>query len=139
LKEHRLQCDVRRDDRVFYYTTCGWMMWNWLVAALASEAGLLLYDGFPFQHRGAVIFDFLAAEKATLFGTAAKYIDAVNKLKLDPARTHDLSALRVVTSTGSPLSHEGFDYVYRGIKSDVQLSSISGVVRHSCKIYRCSE
>ena len=126
LKEHQLQSDIRPNDRVFYYTTCGWMMWNWLVSALASRATLLLFDGFPFQNKGKIIFDFLAAERATLFGTAAKFIDAVAKLKLDPATTHDLSALRLVTSTGSPLSPEGFDFVYQHIKSDICLSSISG-------------
>lgn len=126
MKEHLLQCDIRPNDRVFYYTTCGWMMWNWLVSALASKACLLLFDGFPFQHRGQIIFDFLAAEKATLFGTAAKYIDAVAKLNLTPSKTHDLSNLRLITSTGSPLSPEGFQFVYDRIKSDICLSSISG-------------
>jgi acetoacetyl-CoA synthetase len=126
LKEHKLQCDVQRDDRVFYFTTCGWMMWNWLVSALACEATLLLYDGSPFYPSGNILYDFMEAEKGTLFGTSAKYIDACNNAGVDPAASHDLSHLRTVTSTGSPLVPEGFDYVYRHIKSDVCLSSIAG-------------
>jgi acetoacetyl-CoA synthetase len=126
LKEHKLQCDVRRDDRVFYFTTCGWMMWNWLVSALACEATLLLYDGSPFHPSGNILFDFIEAEKGTLFGTSAKYIDACNNAGVDPAASHDFSHLRTVTSTGSPLVPEGFDYVYRHIKADVCLSSIAG-------------
>ena len=126
LKEHQLLCDVKRDDRVFYFTTCGWMMWNWLVSGLASEATLLLYDGSPFAPDGNILFDFAAAEKATLFGTSAKYIDALNKAGLDPKSTHDLSSVKLMTSTGSPLVPEGFDYVYRHIKQDVCLSSIAG-------------
>ena len=126
LKEHRLQCDVKRDDRVFYFTTCGWMMWNWLVSALASEATLLLYDGAPFHPDGNALFDFAEAERCTLFGTSAKYIDALGNAGLDPGSSHDLSALRTLTSTGSPLAPEGFDYVYRHIKSDLCLSSIAG-------------
>ena len=126
LKEHRLQCDVKRDDRVFYFTTCGWMMWNWLVSALASEATLLLYDGAPFHPDGNALFDFAEAERCTLFGTSAKYIDALQNAGLDPGSSHDLSALRTLTSTGSPLAPEGFDYVYRHIKSDLCLSSIAG-------------
>jgi acetoacetyl-CoA synthetase len=126
LKEHRLQCDVKRDDRVFYFTTCGWMMWNWLVSALASEATLLLYDGAPFHPDGNALFDFAAAERCTLFGTSAKYIDALRNAGLDPGSSHDLSALRTLTSTGSPLAPEGFDYVYEHIKADLCLSSIAG-------------
>ena len=126
LKEHRLHCDVKPDDRVFYFTTCGWMMWNWLVTGLASEATLLLYDGSPFYPDGNVLFDLADAEKTTLFGTSAKYIDALSKAGLDPKSTHDLTSVRTITSTGSPLVPEGFDYVYRHIKSDVCLSSIAG-------------
>ena len=126
LKEHRLQCDVKRDDRVFYFTTCGWMMWNWLISALACEATLLLYDGAPFHPDGNALFDFAEAERCTLFGTSAKYIDALRNAGLDPGSSHDLSALRTLTSTGSPLAPEGFDYVYRHIKSDLCLSSIAG-------------
>ncbi|MBT6139019.1 MAG: acetoacetate--CoA ligase [Rhodospirillaceae bacterium] len=126
LKEHKLHSDVRADDRVFYFTTCGWMMWNWLVSGLAAEATLLLYDGSPFYPSGAVIFDFADAERMTLFGTSAKYIDALNKGGLEPMKTHDLSTVRAMTSTGSPLVPESFEYVYAKIKSDIQLSSISG-------------
>ncbi len=126
LKEHRLQSDVKPDDKVFYFTTCGWMMWNWLVSALASEATLLLYDGSPFVGRGRVLFDYAQAEGMTHFGTSAKFIDACAKIELKPRATHDLSALRAMFSTGSPLSPESFDYVYRDIKPDLQLASISG-------------
>ena len=126
LKEHQLHSDVKKDDRVFYFTTCGWMMWNWLISGLASEATLLLYDGNPFHPDGNILFDYADAEKMTLFGTSAKYIDALNKVGLQPKNTHDLSTIRVMTSTGSPLAPEGFDYVYRSIRSDIQLSSISG-------------
>jgi acetoacetyl-CoA synthetase len=126
LKEHRLQSDIRRDDRVLYFTTCGWMMWNWLVSGLASEATLLLYDGSPFHPSGNALFDFAQAERCTFFGTSAKFIDACNKAGLKPIETHDLSPLRTIASTGSPLLPESFDYVYRAIKQDVCLSSISG-------------
>jgi acetoacetyl-CoA synthetase len=126
LKEHKLLCDVKPGDRIFYFTTCGWMMWNWLVSGLASEATLLLYDGSPFHPDGTVLFDYMEAEKGTLFGTSAKYIDALAKAGLDPKSSHDLSALRTITSTGSPLVPEGFDYVYAQVKSDVCLSSIAG-------------
>jgi acetoacetyl-CoA synthetase len=126
LEELVLQCDVKPRDRVFYFTTCGWMMWNWLVSALACEATLLLYDGSPFYPDGTILFDFAQAERMTLFGTSAKYIDALKNAGLDPRQTHDLSALRTLTSTGSPLVPEGFDYVYQHIKDDLCLSSISG-------------
>ena len=126
LKEHQLHSDLRPGDRLFYFTTCGWMMWNWLASGLASGATLLLYDGSPFIRRGAILFDFAAAEGMTHFGTSAKFIDAICKIKLKPRNTHDLVRLRVILSTGSPLAPESFDYVYRDIKSDVCLSSISG-------------
>ncbi len=126
LKEHRLHGDIRRDDRVFYFTTCGWMMWNWLVSALASEATVLLYDGSPFAANGQVLFDFVDAEAMTHFGTSAKFLDAAAKQGLRPIATHRLEQLRTVFSTGSPLAPEGFDYVYEAIKRDVCLSSISG-------------
>ena len=126
LKEHRLLCDVKPGDRIFYFTTCGWMMWNWLVSGLASEATLLLYDGSPFHPDGNVLFDYMEAEKGTLFGTSAKYIYALAKAGLAPKSSHDLSALRTITSTGSPLAPESFDYVYSEVKSDVCLSSIAG-------------
>ena len=126
LKEHKLQSDVKPGDRVFYFTTCGWMMWNWLVSGLAAEATILLYDGSPFYPDGNILFDYAQAERMTLFGTSAKYIDALKKGGLSPKNTHDLSTLRTMTSTGSPLVPEGFDYVYQNIKSDIQLASISG-------------
>ena len=126
LTEHRLHCDIRRDDRVFYFTTCGWMMWNWLASALASEATLLLYDGSPFHPDGNTLFDYAADERMTLFGTAAKFIDAVKNAGLAPAESHDLSSVRTITSTGSPLVPESFDFVYEKIKRDVHLASISG-------------
>ena len=126
LKEHRLHADLRAGDRFFYFTTCGWMMWNWLVSGLASEATLLLFDGSPFAQDGQLLWDWFARERGTHFGTSAKYLDAAAKQGLAPARSHDLRALRAIFSTGSPLVAEGFDYVYRDIKADVQLSSISG-------------
>ncbi|MFO1321820.1 MAG: acetoacetate--CoA ligase [Burkholderiales bacterium] len=126
LKEHQLQTDLKRGDRLFYFTTCGWMMWNWLVSGLATGATLLLYDGSPFYPGANALWDFAAQERVTVFGTSAKYIDAINKLKLKPAESHDLSSLQTITSTGSPLVAEGFDYVYANIKADVLLSSISG-------------
>ena len=126
LKEHQLHSDVRPDDRLFYFTTCGWMMWNWLVSGLACGATLLLYDGSPFAAGGTVLFDYAAAERMSHFGTSAKFIDAAAKLGLRPGQTHDLTALRAMFSTGSPLSPEGFDWVYREIKQDILLASISG-------------
>jgi acetoacetyl-CoA synthetase len=126
LEEQQLQCDVKPGDRVFYYTTCGWMMWHWLVSNLASGATVLLYDGSPFYPSGNVLFDYADAEGVTHFGTSAKYIDALAKAGLEPARTHRLGSLRSVLSTGSPLAPAGFDYVYRKLKSEVCLSSMSG-------------
>lgn len=126
LKEHRFHCELIEGERFFYFTTCGWMMWNWLVTGLASGATLCLYDGSPFAPDGTVLLDYAEQEGFAVFGTSAKYIDAVRKAGLEPGKTHDLSALRLVTSTGSPLSPEGFSFVYDGIKSDVQLASISG-------------
>jgi len=126
LKEHSLHCNVKPGDRVFYFTTCGWMMWNWLVSALALDATLLLYDGSPFYPSGNVLFDYADAEGMTLFGTSAKYIDALHKAGLSPGKTHDLSTVHTLCSTGSPLVPEAFDYVYSEIKQDLCLSSISG-------------
>jgi len=121
LKEHQLQCDIRAGECVFYFTTLGWMMWNWLSAALASEATILLYDGSPFAPNPAVLWDFAEETRMNVFGTSAKYIDGCAKVGLTPGRTHDLSALRLITSTGSPLAPESFDYVYRAIKADLHL------------------
>jgi len=126
LKEHRLHSDVRPDDRVFYFTTCGWMMWNWLVSALASEAALVLYDGSPLHPTEEVLFDLARDTRITHFGTSARYVDAVRKAGLRPRHSHPLEDLRVILSTGSPLSPEAFSYVYEEVKADVQLASISG-------------
>jgi acetoacetyl-CoA synthetase len=126
VKEHALHGDHRAGDRVFYFSTTGWVMWNWLLAGLTQGATCLLYDGSPFANDGKVLFDFAATERATQFGVGAKYIDAIKKLGLEPKQSHDLSALRTVYSTGSPLSPESFDYVYERIKADVHLASISG-------------
>ncbi len=126
IKEHRLHSDIRPDDRVFYFTTCGWMMWNWLVSALASQATLLLYDGSPFYPDGNVLFDFADAQGMTFFGTSAKSLDAYKKAGIAPIETHRLETLRTIASTGSPLVAEGFDYVYERIKRNVHLASISG-------------
>ena len=126
IKEHQLHCDIKPGDRVFYFTTCGWMMWNWLVTALASQATLVLYDGSPFYPDGNVLFDYADAEKMTLFGTSAKFIDAVIKAELEPAKTHSLDSVRMLCSTGSPLAPDAFSWVYDHIKKDIHLASIAG-------------
>ena len=126
LKEHRLHADLNPGDRLLYFTTCGWMMWNWLVSGLASGVTVLLYDGSPFYPDGNVIFDFVDETRMTVFGTSAKFIDAVKKAGLSPRQTHDLSTLKTLLSTGSPLAPESFDFVYDNIKKDVCLSSITG-------------
>jgi acetoacetyl-CoA synthetase len=126
LTEQQLHTDIKPGDRLFYFTTLGWMMWNWLASGLASGATLLLYDGSPFHPDGNILWDYAQAERCTHFGTSAKYIDALKKAGLAPARTHDLSAVRVMLSTGSPLAPESFDYVYEAIKGDLHLASISG-------------
>ena len=126
LKEHQLHTDVKPGDRLFYYTTCGWMMWNWLMSGLASRATLMLYDGSPFVRRGRILWDYAEAENITIFGTAAKYIDAIAKLNLEPVVSHKLPHLKALLSTGSPLAPESFEYVYRNIKQDLHLASISG-------------
>jgi acetoacetyl-CoA synthetase len=126
LKEHRLHCDVHEGDRVFYFTTCGWMMWNWLASALSCGATLCLYDGSPFHPAPTQLFDYAEAERFTLFGTSARYLDSVRKLGLKPIETHDLASVRAILSTGSPLAADCFDYVYANVKADVHLASISG-------------
>jgi acetoacetyl-CoA synthetase len=126
LKEHRLQLGLRPDDVFFYFTTCGWMMWNWLASGLASGATLLLYDGSPFAQDGDRLLDAIDDEGISVFGTSAKYIAALEKAGKRPRETHRLAQLRTILSTGSPLAHESFDYVYRDFKQDVCLSSISG-------------
>jgi acetoacetyl-CoA synthetase len=126
LAEHVLNTGTRDGDRLFYFSTCGWMMWNWLVSGLAAAATLLLYDGSPFHPSERALFDFADQEGMTIFGTSAKYIDAVKKSGLVPRETHRLESLRAMLSTGSPLSAESFDFVYQSIKADMQLASISG-------------
>ena len=126
LKEHRLHCDIGPEDTLFYFTTCGWMMWNWLVSGLASGATLVLYDGSPFANEGRVLLDAIDRERITVFGTSAKFISGIEKAGLKPRQSHDLSTLRTILSTGSPLSHESFAYVYRDVKVDVLLASIAG-------------
>ncbi|MEO1020274.1 MAG: acetoacetate--CoA ligase, partial [Pseudomonadota bacterium] len=126
MKEHRYHTDLKVGERLFYFTTCGWMMWNWLVTGLASEATLVLFDGSPFHPKPTILWDIAAEEKVNVFGTSAKYIDAIKKEELEPKKSHDLQGLRAILSTGSPLVPESFDYVYEAIKSDLQLSSISG-------------
>ena len=126
LKEQMLHCDVHPGDRVFYFTTLGWMMWNWLVSALASKAALVLYDGSPFYPDGEVLWRYAEDIDMTIFGTSAKYIDAMKKANLRPRDKFNLSALRSIASTGSVLAPESFDYVYENIKQDVCLASVSG-------------
>ena len=126
LKEHQLHCDIGPDDTLFYFTTCGWMMWNWLVSGLASGATLILYDGSPFADDGKVLLDAIDRQRITVFGTSAKFISGIEKAGLKPRESHDLSSLNTILSTGSPLSHESFEYVYRDVKEDVLLASIAG-------------
>jgi acetoacetyl-CoA synthetase len=126
LKEHQLHVDLKRDDRLFYYTTCGWMMWNWLVSGLASGAALVLYDGSPTHPDSGTLWRIAETEHVSIFGTSPKYLAALEKSSYRPRERHSLPALRTVLSTGSPLSPEGFDFVYKDIKTDVQLASISG-------------
>ena len=138
LKEQQLHCDVHPGDRVFYFTTLGWMMWNWLVSALASKATLVLYDGSPFYPDGEVLWRYAEDIGMTIFGTSAKYIDAMKKAALQPQGKFDLSALRTIASTGSVLAPESFDYVYDSIKQDVCLASVSGGTDiASCFIISC--
>ncbi len=126
MKEHQLHCDLREGERLFYFTTLGWMMWNWLVAGLSCGATLVLYDGSPFFPDGNVLFDYADEAQIDVFGTSAKWIDSVKKAGLRPRETHKLSSVRMITSTGSPLAPESFDFVYEAIKPDVHLASIAG-------------
>ena len=125
-KEHQLHCDIKEGDNVFYFTTCGWMMWNWLVSVLASKASIVLFDGSPMFKKNDLLLKIAEKEKITLFGISAKYIDALRKLKPNLKHKYKLNKLKTICSTGSPLSNEGFKYVYQNIKKDVHLSSISG-------------
>ena len=126
MKEHLLHTDLKREDTIFYFTTCGWMMWNWLTCALSVGATLVLYDGNPFHPGPEILWKMAESEKITVFGTSAGYLSALSGTGLKPAEQFDLSALRALLSTGSPLSIEGFEFVYRNIKKDLQLASISG-------------
>ncbi|MDG2461602.1 MAG: acetoacetate--CoA ligase [Luminiphilus sp.] len=126
LKEHQLHVGLRPGDRLFYATTCGWMMWNWMASALASGVTLVLYDGSPFHPGPETFFNMVDQEQIKVLGVGAKYISSIEKAGLKPSQSHNLSALRTILSTGSPLSHEGFQYVYRDVKADLCLSSISG-------------
>ena len=126
LSEQKYHLDIRPTDNIFYYTTCGWMMWNWLFMGLGTGAGIVLFDGnplFPNSHR---LFDIAEQNDLTFLGVSAKYIDSIRKLSLQPKQTHDLSKLRTIASTGSPLSHEGFEYVYENISANIHLASITG-------------
>jgi acetoacetyl-CoA synthetase len=125
-KEHLLHTDIRRDERVFYFTTCGWMMWNWLASVLATGATIVLYDGSPFHPDPGALWRMAAEERINVFGTSAKFIAATEKSQFDPITEADLTSLRAILSTGSPLLPENFDYVYEHVKKDVQLASISG-------------
>jgi len=125
-KELQIHSNVSDNDCVFYFTTCGWMMWNWLVGALSSGAKILLFDGFPMYKKDDLLFEIASEEKVTLFGVSAKYIDALSNNKVVPKKNHDLSNIKTICSTGSPLSKEGYQYIYEKIKKNVHLSSISG-------------
>ena len=125
-KEHQLHCDIKEGDNVFYFTTCGWMMWNWLVSALSVKASIVLFDGFPMYQNEELLIKIANKEKVTLFGISAKYIDALKKAKPNLRFKYSLKKLKTICSTGSPLSIDGFKYVYRNIKKNVHLASISG-------------
>ncbi len=126
LKEHKLHCDVKEGDNVFYFTTCGWMMWNWLMTFLASKASIVLFDGFPMHKRNDLLFKIATKEKISLFGISAKYIDQLKKLNVNIKKKFKLKSLKTICSTGSPLSSEGFEYVYKNVKKNVHLASIAG-------------
>jgi acetoacetyl-CoA synthetase len=126
LKELVLHTDLKHDDRIFYYTTCGWMMWNWVVSSLATGACVVLYDGSPFHPKGSVLWNLIDELDISIFGTSAKWLAAVEKVGVRPRETHQLKSLRTILSTGSPLAPESFDYVYRDVKANLMLSSISG-------------
>ena len=126
LSEQRYHLDIRDGDKVFYFTTCGWMMWNWLVASLATGAGIVLFDGNPMHPAPERLFDIAEKEELTFLGVSAKYIDSLRKIELKPSHSHNLSKLRTIASTGSPLSHEGFSYIYESVSPAVHLASISG-------------
>ena len=126
LKEHHLHCDIKENDTVFYFTTCGWMMWNWLVSVLASKAKIILYEGSPFSPKKDTLLNLIKEEGINIFGTSAKYLDSLRNEEINYRVTNKLDSLRCILSTGSPLISDTFDYVYKNIKSDVHLASISG-------------
>ena len=126
LSEQRYHLDIHDGDKVFYFTTCGWMMWNWLVASLATGAGIVLFDGNPMHPAPERLFDIAEKEELTFLGVSAKYIDSLRKIELKASHSHNLSKLRTIASTGSPLSHEGFAYIYESVSPTVHLASISG-------------
>jgi len=126
LKEHQLHCNIKENDNVFYFTTCGWMMWNWMVSSLASKASIVLFDGFPMYKENDLLIKIAKKEKITLFGISAKYIDTLRKLNVSVIKKYKLNKLKTICSTGSPLSKDGFNYIYKKIKKNVHLSSISG-------------
>ena len=126
LKEHQLHCEIKPNDNVFYFTTCGWMMWNWLVSSLASKASILLFDGFPMFNNNELLLKIANKEKITLFGVSAKYLDSLRKLNIKIKGKYNLKSLKTICSTGSPLSNDCFEYVYKKIKTNIHLSSISG-------------
>ena len=126
IKEHKYHCDMKENDRIMYFTTCGWMMWNWMVTALASKVTLVLYEGSPIFPNPLVLFEIAEKERLSFFGASAKYIDSLNKLKIRPNEKFNFDSLRVFASTGSPLAPKSYDWVYSNVKKDIQLSSISG-------------
>ena len=126
LKEHQLHCEINENDNVFYFTTCGWMMWNWLVSVLASKASIVLFEGFPMHKRNDLLIKLADEEQITLFGVSAKYIDALNKSDVLNKKKYKLKNLKTICSTGSPLSEDGFKFIYKKIKSNIHLASISG-------------
>ena len=126
LKEHQLHCEIRPGDNVFYFTTCGWMMWNWLVSSLSSKASIVLFDGFPMYKKNDLLLKIAEKENLTLFGISAKYIDSIRKLNLYPKLKYRLKKLKTICSTGSPLSEDSFNYIYKKIKKNIHLASISG-------------
>ena len=126
LKEHQLHNEIKENDNVFYFTTCGWMMWNWLITALASKASIVLFEGFPMYKRSDLLIKLANEEKITLFGVSAKYIDSLNKSNILNKKKYKLKKLRTICSTGSPLSEDGFNFIYKKVKPNVHLASISG-------------
>ena len=126
LKEHQLHSEIKENDNVFYFTTCGWMMWNWLISALASKASIVLFEGFPMYKKNDLLIKLADEEKITLFGVSAKYIDALSKSNVLNKKKYKLKYLRTICSTGSPLSEDSFEFIYKKVKSDVHLASISG-------------